>query len=427
MSEQRRINQVHNQVAAAVRHHAGIGQISVGEQLLAKARIPSDQAEMMKRDLAARRASLQSTLEKATSLLKSGDWHGAVEHLARVDRGSRAEPTVRELCSKIIDKAMAEATHAIDSGRLDLAGSVLARLHNLPGPCVEADHLKSCLEKCQAAMSAIERGDVPAAEQTLRTLSRLWPNARWLNEVQSHVRQLRSSFDELRAGPLRLAEVIGVATRNAGPPPLPVLPIGKPSNGSATPADFVLHVDGVGSFRVIGRPVVSIGPVSSSKHVDVPLMADATLPVVTITRSDDDYFLQSTSLIAVNEKPASNRLLVNGDRIAIGPRCRITFRRPSPASATAILDLSGMRAARGDVRHVVLLDRELVVGPGPAAHVRCDDLKQPAVLQRRDGKVTCRAGEPILLDGRPAGNSAEIPAGTHIAIGPVGLVIAKED
>jgi len=118
---------------------------------------------------------------------------------------------------------------------------------------------------------------------------------------------------------------------------------------------------------------------------------------------------------------------VNGDRIAIGPRCRITFRRPSPASATAILDLSGTRAARGDVRHVVLLDRELVVGPGPAAHVRCDDLQQPAVLQRRDGKVTCRAGEPILLDGRPAGNSADIPAGTHIAIGPVGLVIAKED
>lgn len=427
MADQRRVNQLCNQVAAAVRHHADNGQISIGEQLLADAELPESQAQMIQRDLAARRASLKSAIEKATTLLKSGDWHGAVEQLARVDRGSRAEPAIRELCSKIIDKAMTEARQAIDSARLDLAGSVLARLQHLPGPCVEADHLRSCLEKCHAAMAEIERGDIPAAEQTLKTLLRLWPNARWLKEVQSHLSQLRSSMDELRASPLRLAEVIGLANRNGEPPPVAVGRIAKPVSGCSSPADFVLHVDGVGSFRVIGRPVVSIGPVSASKHVDVPLMADATLPVVTITRSDDDYFLQSTSVIAINDKPQSNRLLVNGDRIAIGPRCRITFRRPSPASATAILDLSGTRAARGDVRHVVLLDRELVVGPGPAAHVRCDDLRQPAVLQRRDAKMTCRAGDPILLDGRPVGNWAEIPAGTHVTIGPVGLVIAKEN
>lgn len=147
MSEQRRANQACNQVAAAVRHHAGIGQITVGEQLLAEARLPDVQAQMMKRDLAARRASLESAVEKASALLKSGDWAGAVDHLARVDRGSRAEPAVRELCTKVIERAMDEANDAIDSGRLDRAGSVLARLNNLPGPCAEADHLRRCLDQ----------------------------------------------------------------------------------------------------------------------------------------------------------------------------------------------------------------------------------------------------------------------------------------
>src|SRR2546421_174944 len=91
-------------------------------------------------------------------------------------------------------------------------------------------------------------------------------------------------------------------------------------------------------------------------------------PVVTLSRSDEDYFLNSPrSPVAVNERMVSSALLSNGDRIGIGPRCRIEFRRPNAASASAILDVSGARLPWGGVKGVLLMDRELIVGPMASA------------------------------------------------------------
>ncbi|HEY8748244.1 MAG TPA: hypothetical protein VIM11_09740 [Tepidisphaeraceae bacterium] len=414
MSEQRKASQLRDHVIATARRHADAGQITIGQQMIADIAVVGDHAEILKQDLVARRASVDSAVEKATAALKSDDWEAAIDHVARLDRTSRCEQPVREIVGRINQVVMEQCTDAINSGRLDVASSLLARLNHLPSQSSEAETLRRVLMQCREAFDAIGKGDPAIAELSLRALLPLVPRAKWLSTAVEQVRTLREATEELRTGPLRLAAVDTVATLAPArvlPPPLP-----RPQAKPMPATDVILHVDGAGGFRVIDRPIVTIGPVSSSRPVDVPLMADAMLPVITIARSEDDYFLHAVQPVLVNDKPTTSTLLSNGDRIGLGPRCRITFRRPSPASSSAVLDLSGTRLPQADVRHIILMDREMIVGPGAAAHVRSDELDAPAVIQRRDGRLICRN----------QGISTELTPGTHVKVGPIGLVVAKE-
>ena len=134
-------------------------------------------------------------------------------------------------------------------------------------------------------------------------------------------------------------------------------------------------------------------------------MLDAGAPVVNISRQDEDYFLKSSRPVLVNETPVVSKLLSNGDRIGLGTRCRITFRRPSAASTSALLDLSGTRLADAGIRQVLLMDRELIIGPASAAHIRADDLAAPVVIQRRGETLICRSASEITVDGNAAGTN----------------------
>jgi hypothetical protein len=412
MAEQRKASQVREHVIATARRHADAGQLTVGQQLIEDT-VVGGHGQALKQDIAARRASVESAVEKASAALKVDDWEAAIDHLSRLDRSCRAEPTVRELISRIDGNVVSEAIDSIETGRLDVGASLLTRLARLPAQSPEADNLRRIVAQCREAFDAIARGDATGAELTIRGLLPLLPKAKWLATAADQIRIVRQTTEELRTGPLRLAAV-GKEPMPAPTRAIPAPP--RPATKSSAAADVILHVDGSGGFRLIDRAIVSIGPVSSSRPVDVPLLADAMLPVITIARSEEDYFLHSSQQVLVNDKPTTSTLLSSGDRIGLGPRCRITFRRPSPASSSAVLDLSGTRLPQADVRHIVLMDREMIVGPGPTAHIRSDELDAPAVIQRREGQLVCRA----------QGKTTELSPGAHVKVGPIGLVVAKE-
>jgi tetratricopeptide (TPR) repeat protein len=417
MAERRRAEQRRERLATAVRRHMDQGQLTIGQQLLAAA-APDDRLERIESELAARRATVQSIGDRIGAELKAGSWEAALDSLARLDRQVLRHPNVRDLCEKATALVVAEAGKWIESGRLHEAGELLRRHQQLPGRFIEAERLRDALRQCREAAASIERSDAAGAERLLSGLSGQWPNARWMSDALTHVRQLRSSMDAVLAGPL-----------GAKRSPLPAEPLNVANgNGAEHPdqVNFVLHVDGAGSFRVIGVRSVTLGPASSSRAVDIAVAADASVPAVTIARSDEDYFVQSQQPVEVNDKPVTHALLANGDRIAVGPRCRLRFRRPNPASATAVLDVIAGRLARGDVRQIILFDREMILGPGPAAHVRVDSLTGPAVLQRGGDGIVCRAADPISIDGRPADGQTVIKPGIHVNIGPLGLVLVRE-
>ena len=120
------------------------------------------------------------------------------------------------------------------------------------------------------------------------------------------------------------------------------------------------------------------------------------------------------------------RALRDGDRIGLGSRCRITFRRPSAASGTALLDISGARLPTAGIRQVILMDREIVVGPGTAVHIRADQLPAPAVLIRTDDGAGFRSTADVEIDGRTLSKNAVLPLGVSISIGSLRFVISRE-
>ena len=88
-----------------------------------------------------------------------------------------------------------------------------------------------------------------------------------------------------------------------------------------------------------------------------------------------------------------------------------------------MIDLTGARYPRADVRRVILLDRDLVLGPGPASHVRVPGLPSPVVLNLRG--VLLRASAPATVNGSPLGREEGLPVGVPLAAGGASFVIGR--
>jgi hypothetical protein len=193
------------------------------------------------------------------------------------------------------------------------------------------------------------------------------------------------------------------------------------------PPRFYLQIDGVGSVLVVRDATVTVGPISSSRRPMVGLVADPTIPVITISRQDDDYFLAADGPMHVNGDATTSRLLADNDKIALSPRCRLKFRLPNAASTTAVLDLSagGAKLPRGDVQRIVLMDGALIIGPAASAHVRTSAVDEPIVLQIRDSELTCRAKQNVTVNDKAVSDDAPLPIGAHVRIGDLGMVVTE--
>jgi hypothetical protein len=72
---------------------------------------------------------------------------------------------------------------------------------------------------------------------------------------------------------------------------------------------------------------------------------------------------------------------------------------------------------------VILLDGNLILGPGASSHVRIEALAEPAVLYARDGRLWLRGTMASTPGGAPA---TPVKVGQPVAIGPVRLVLADK-
>ena len=266
--------------------------------------------------------------------------------------------------------------------------------------------------QCREAWNFLGSGEPGRAAEILKRVAVIFPSAGWIEATLSHVKQAEAALGELRSGPLAMLGDNG----GAGMPPALGQERLKPRmygpearvTVNAIPARFMLRVDGAGSFCVFRMAMVNVGPISSSQQPDLGLLAEPGVPIATIERREDEYFVRG-SAVAVNDRPGMGKLLASGDRIALSPRCRMTFNLPCAASTTAVLDLTGCRYPRADVRRVILLDGDMILGPGLATHVRIDDADENVILHIRDGRLFCEAKLPVEVNGalmdRISGNS----------------------
>jgi hypothetical protein len=325
------------------------------------------------------------------------------------------------------------------------------------------------MDELATAWNDLRAGRPRDAAEAIRRVATLFPDARWTKDALRSLAAADEALSAVRGGPLGLLAAGHAWARGHhstqpppaphaahpraptihAPPPASVMQIlharhpGSPGGAAAPhhpspaagrsdvlPSRFIIRVDGAGTVLVFRDPIVTIGPISSSRTPDLGLVAEPGLPLATVERVEDDYFLRAPVAIAAGAMGggSGSKLLAPGDRIALSPRCRLTFAMPSPASTSAVLELSGARHPRADVRRVVLLDRDLILGPGGAAHVRVDHAAEPIVLHVRGGRLCCegKPGTAVTIDGRPMDRHAGIPIGAHVQAGGVSFVVTRD-
>jgi tetratricopeptide (TPR) repeat protein len=421
------------QAATVARRLVEQGQLTLAGGFAARAVEAGDGgADALVAEITGRRAGFEQCVTDAAAAIDGEDWDAAMQCLARA-RSLRPGAGDAHTLTRKLGECVAEAARdMIDEGRLHAAHVLLRRVSPICSSHAGVGELHRSLEQFQSAWACVREGRHVEARELLGRLSHLWPRAGWLRETIEQLSRAGDAIGAVRSGPLGLLngdETIAMPARNEHFKSPKIAPAAKPARaGAVTRRRYLLHVDGAGSYLVLLGDTIDVGPVSASRPPDLALMTAANTPLVTLSRSDEDYFLNSRGAVAVNEKPVTSKLLASGDRIGLGPRCRIQFRRPNPASTSAVLHVSGARLPWGAVREVLLMDRELVIGPLAAAHVRTRDAGEQVVIQHDgDGKLLCRASEAIALDGNLAVDRVvQITPGARVVVGGLSFVVQAE-
>jgi hypothetical protein len=439
--EQRRLRERHRSLKVAqARGVIRAGWLSAGEQILNDTGEQDGEAAAVLQQAAVTRLRIGEAVKKAQSALQRDDLDGAIEMVLKAGVLGNQNDEVVELISRIRSLAVKQIKENIDDGRINLAYSLWQRVSPVANGSSELADLAHILTHCRQAAEHIAAGRPREAVPLLRKVQLTCPSAKWLGPAAEQARQAAELLDELAASPMGLdftdngavneqSDVARAASRNAERgtrnEPTPYKMQSETQGDSSLPSKFVLEIDGIGSFFVLREGRVTIGPVSSSARPTVGLMADPNLPVVTIERSEDDYFIRSSSPVRVNDTATTDKLLIDGDRISLSPRAVCKFNLPNPASTTATLSFSNARLGRADVRQVILMDRDVLIGPAMGNHVVADFLDETVTLFTQDDRLLCKAAATVLVDDKPAGGRVGLPVDKQIKIGQISLVLTE--
>lgn len=409
------------------------GRLNAARDLVHRGEFSTGGLQVIMEDLNDQQDRAATALAKAEAAIARKDYESAINDLLAIQKLDATNPQLTELLDQIHRDLSTQATEAIEAGRLDVANMLEQRLARVAPNALDVEQFRTNLSQLRTAWEAVERGQLRRGEEILRRLHSALPNAKWLRESADRLNDAAIALDSVRTGPMGLlstarefANAPTVAPPSmqpasllrSTPPPLPARRSGAPMSNR-----LMVQVDGAGSFVIVRDSTISIGPISSSSRVQLGLICEANTPTATIERVEDDYFLRGGSGVAVNETPVTSKLLGAGDRISLSPRCRMMFHMPVPASTTAAIDLTGARYPRADVRRVLLMDRDVVIGPGGASHVRLDSLAESIVILQRDGQLYLKGGTAVTMGDQPIDENTPLQPNIAIRGAGFGLVI----
>jgi len=437
--EQRRLRGRHRSFKVAqAKQHIQDGWISAGEEILKDAGNEDGQAGIVLQQAAIARLHTSEAITKAEKALLRNDLDTAIDFVLKTGAAGSQNEQVVELISKLRSLAARQIKENFDSGRLDLAHSVWQRVSPIADGCSEISELGTALSQCSKAAEYVAAGRPREAVNLLRKVKLTCPSAKWVGTITEQSRQAAELLDELAVSPLGLdiarrqdmedrihTDNEDQSLSKERPRAIPKDRDSDSRAESSLPSKFVMQIDGVGSFYVLRDASITVGPISSSARPTVGLMVDPNLPAVTIERSEDDYFIRSSSPVRVNDAATNNKLLIDADRINLSPRCGMKFNIPNPASTTATLSLPSARLGRADIRRIILMDRDILIGPTEGNHVLAESLDETIALFTQNGRLLCRAKDKILVDEKPVSSTAGLPVNKQIRIGQISLVLTE--
>ncbi len=440
--EQKRLRDQHRSLnLEQAKRNIQAGWISAGEKILENTDNNNSQAGIVMQQANLARIQIDEVIAKAEQALQKGDLENAIDIIQQASYPDNKNEKVCDMIFKIKNASIDKIRTDFNNGRIDLARSLWEKVSLIAKGTSDMSELGLVLSYCQKAAESLTAGKPRDAVSVLKKIKVICPNAKWLDSATDKSLKAADLLDELAASPLGLDCGLGfqpmhelndntrpkrfVSHENPTSPGIPNKISSNPHRDFSLSSRFVMHVDGIGGFLVLRDNRITIGPVSSSAQPMVGLMADPNLPVATIERVDDDYFIHSSSPIRVNDAAVTDKLLVDGDRIALSPRCSMKFHIPNPASTTAILQLSGSRLGRADIREVILMDRDILIGNSRGNHIPAESLDETITIYAQNGRLLCKSSEKVLVNDSPIDSSEGIPADKQVRIGQLSFVVTK--
>jgi hypothetical protein len=185
--------------------------------------------------------------------------------------------------------------------------------------------------------------------------------------------------------------------------------------GNEIPQRALLWIDAVGGFLVCLDDCIVIGQPAPGEHVALPILADLSRRHAVIRRDAGAYILDPLQRTSVNGRELTGpHVLSDADLIQLGDNVRLRFTRPHALSVTAKLVLESHHKTQPSADAVLLMADSCVLGPNRHCHVRCRDWPRDVVVYRQNGRLHCRADEPLTIDGASANSENEIPSGVRV-------------
>jgi len=176
---------------------------------------------------------------------------------------------------------------------------------------------------------------------------------------------------------------------------------------------FFLWVDEVGGFLVCPQPTVTLGHLDSSE-ADVTISGDLEGRHLTLMREDDLYVLEAHGPVCVNGRPVQRTILPERCVLDLGNRIQLQFLRPHPLSASARIDFVSGHRTVPSTDGILLMARNLILGPQNTSHVVCRHWKEPLMLYWAGDALRCRGSGLLTLDGKAVRGEVTLTLGSHV-------------
>jgi tetratricopeptide (TPR) repeat protein len=390
------------------------------------------------RAAALRQALTRLGLAEARAALEAGRPRHVIETVARLrDRNCR-QPELDGLEDAAHDWLL--AAEMADRGDFALAIGTAERLRRRIVQCPTTgldQFLRQLADRHERFRDAVGRLTDAAEGRHWREAARcaddviaVAPNHREARQVQlrawESLQPLTASYHsngtDSAVVPLMASAGATADTRPAPPPGASGRPSGAvdlhdgrpdPARGHSSagplPKRFLLWVDGVGGYLVCLSGRVTFGQATADGPIDVPLFADVSRLHAEVTRDGEGYLLESTRGVQVNGAATDKAVLRCGDRVTLGATCQFLFRQPVPVSPSARLELvSGHRLPLA-VDGVLLMADNLILGPGPQAHVTLPWVPGNVILYRSKDGLGVRFDGRFAVDNRACQGRATLP------------------
>jgi hypothetical protein len=409
------------QVEAEVGREIARGELDLGARILSRLEEGNSSAGSVvgriNDQLVVSRERVDAATARARREVDAGHTRESVIAILDLQKLSPSHPELVDLIDQVTSPVVSQLWFEVGAARLDRVEALIASVRPLIDFDPELTEVCRAIDSAGAVNSLLDASRFNDAYLQIRKLAPLLGNVAWLNELADKAKQAADLAVEIRSSPLSLlGSSVGHAPTNRAASPSANMPrfVGSPPQASLPPEllpqQLILQIDGVGSALLLRQAKVSIGATGRAGSCNVTLTGFSGSGSLTIERAAGRYRLlaENNEEVAVNERRCQEKSLADGDSVRIGKRCRFKFRRPTADVPSAVLELSGTRLSRPDIRSVVLFDETLVIGPGQSSHLTAGNLEQPLILFVRDGVFHVRSGLPnraqrFAADGSPQG------------------------